>query len=116
MDNLDTPGPVLPATPCKLYSGEWGARVQGSPVVGTVVEIETRRGTSWKARVTAVHHSDATGAVCSTESLDPKPAKPARGRGRGRRGSSYTRFSSGAEVYQNRNGRCEDAPCCGCCS
>lgn len=31
-------------------------------------------------------------------------------------GSSYTRFSSGAEVYTNRNGRCEDAPCCGCCS
>lgn len=31
-------------------------------------------------------------------------------------GSSYTRFSSGAEVYRNRNGRCEDAPCCGCCS
>jgi hypothetical protein len=28
----------------------------------------------------------------------------------------YTRFSSGAEVYQNRRGRCEDAPCCGCCS
>ena len=32
------------------------------------------------------------------------------------RGSSYTRFSSGAEVYTNRRGRCEDAPCCGCCS
>lgn len=31
-------------------------------------------------------------------------------------GSSYTRFSGGAEVYTNRNGRCEDAPCCGCCS
>ncbi len=29
---------------------------------------------------------------------------------------SYTRFSSGAEVYTNRRGRCEDAPCCGCCS
>jgi len=27
-----------------------------------------------------------------------------------------TRFSSGAETYRNRNGRCEDAPCCGCCS
>lgn len=27
-----------------------------------------------------------------------------------------TRFSSGAVVYQNRRGRCEDAPCCGCCS
>jgi len=30
--------------------------------------------------------------------------------------STYTRFSSGAEVYTNRAGRCEDAPCCGCCS
>ena len=29
---------------------------------------------------------------------------------------SVTRFSSGAEVYRNRNGLCEDAPCCGCCS
>lgn len=25
-------------------------------------------------------------------------------------------FSSGAEMYQNKRGRCEDAPCCGCCS
>lgn len=33
-----------------------------------------------------------------------------------RYGSVYTRFSSGAEVYRNRAGRCEDAPCCGCCS
>ena len=30
--------------------------------------------------------------------------------------STYTRFSSGAEIYQNKRGRCEDAPCCGCCS
>lgn len=30
--------------------------------------------------------------------------------------SHYTRFSSGHEVYTNRKGRCEDAPCCGCCS
>lgn len=30
--------------------------------------------------------------------------------------SNYTRFSSGAEVYTNKRGRCEDAPCCGCCS
>jgi hypothetical protein len=44
------------------------------------------------------------------------PARPA-GRGRfSRYGSTYTRFSSGAEVYTNRRGRCEDAPCCGCCS
>jgi hypothetical protein len=30
--------------------------------------------------------------------------------------STVVRFSSGAEIYQNRRGRCEDAPCCGCCS
>lgn len=30
--------------------------------------------------------------------------------------SRYTRFSSGAEVFTNARGRCEDAPCCGCCS
>lgn len=30
--------------------------------------------------------------------------------------STYTRFADGAEAYVNRNGRCEDAPCCGCCS
>jgi hypothetical protein len=30
--------------------------------------------------------------------------------------SHYTRFASGAEVFTNKRGRCEDAPCCGCCS
>jgi hypothetical protein len=27
-----------------------------------------------------------------------------------------TRFNSGPTIYQNACGRCEDAPCCGCCS
>lgn len=27
-----------------------------------------------------------------------------------------TTFNSGDTVYVNRRGRCEDAPCCGCCS
>lgn len=26
------------------------------------------------------------------------------------------RFNSGAVAYVNSRGRCEDAPCCGCCS
>ena len=37
----------------------------------------------------------------------------------GRTGRSevvVTRFNSGATVTQNRRGRCEDAPCCGCCT
>ena len=38
---------------------------------------------------------------------------------RSRRSSAWagvTRFSSGETVYRNPRGRCEDAPCCGCCS
>jgi len=31
-------------------------------------------------------------------------------------GVSVIRFSSGATEIRNRNGRCEDAPCCGCCT
>ena len=30
--------------------------------------------------------------------------------------SHYSRTSSGAELYRNKQGRCEDAPCCGCCN
>lgn len=33
-----------------------------------------------------------------------------------RYGSRYTRFAGGGEHYVNRQGRCIDAPCCGCCS
>ncbi len=45
----------------------------------------------------------------------PAAERPQYGR-RERYRSNYTRFSSGAEVYTNKRGRCEDAPCCGCCS
>jgi len=30
--------------------------------------------------------------------------------------SNFSRTSSGAELYRNKQGRCEDAPCCGCCN
>lgn len=45
-------------------------------------------------------------------------AGPAQDRGRFRAGSRSNsfRFSSGATMYQNKRGRCIDAPCCGCCS
>ena len=29
---------------------------------------------------------------------------------------SYEVRTSGGTFYQNRSGRCEDAPCCGCCT
>lgn len=44
------------------------------------------------------------------------PAKVNQAPPRQSAGSRYTRFSGGGEHYVNRRGRCEDAPCCGCCS
>lgn len=32
------------------------------------------------------------------------------------RGVSHVWNSGGKEFYRNRRGRCEDAPCCGCCN
>jgi hypothetical protein len=46
----------------------------------------------------------------------PSQATLANDRRLARRGLSVTRFSSGAVVTQNSRGRCEDAPCCGCCT
>lgn len=31
-------------------------------------------------------------------------------------GVSHVWNSGGREFYRNRSGRCEDAPCCGCCN
>jgi len=42
----------------------------------------------------------------------PRQPRPQRSR----YGSNYARFTGGGEWYQNKRGRCEDAPCCGCCS
>ena len=51
--------------------------------------------------------------------LDPETAQ-AVGRYMRRRfkkyRSNFIRTSSGAELYRNKQGRCEDAPCCGCCN
>lgn len=58
--------------------------------------------------------SAAEKARALVEAQGPAPARVAPRASRYR--STYTRFSSGAEVYTNTRGRCEDAPCCGCCS
>lgn len=46
----------------------------------------------------------------------PSPAVLANDRKLARRGLSVVRFSSGHVMTQNSRGRCEDAPCCGCCT
>lgn len=58
-------------------------------------------------------------AAAGPSTYVPRPRSFSRGGrryGRRARYAGYTRFSTGAEVYTNPNGRCEDAPCCGCCT
>lgn len=45
-----------------------------------------------------------------------EPGTLASDRRLARNGLSVVRFSSGHVMTQNSRGRCEDAPCCGCCS
>lgn len=66
-------------------------------------------------RVPVAFAQVARDIVAAAGPVDPNftpRAKPRASRYR----STYTRFASGAEVYTNKRGRCEDAPCCGCCS
>jgi len=100
---METTAKGFSATPAKLRSGAWGARVEGAPGVGDVVTVTTKGGKSWEARVTRVLWAADGVALCATESLDrPVP----------RRSGGY----SSRRYYARRpRGRCEDAPCCGCC-
>jgi hypothetical protein len=73
-------------------------------------------GGSWDAaargwRVPADRAEEARAIVASAPA-----GRSSNRRGRSRYVSNYTRFASGAEYYVNKRGRCEDAPCCGCCS
>jgi hypothetical protein len=65
---------------------------------------------------------DPDGALGASvdETLDPQDeATIAAGRYLRRsleRGVSHVWSSGGREFYRNKRGRCEDAPCCGCCN
>lgn len=73
-------------------------------------------GGRWDSRLKAWMVPDEVAAQANklvSEAPAGRNSYPRRSRNYG---SSYNRFNSGAEIYTNRNGRCEDAPCCGCCS
>lgn len=66
--------------------------------------------------VPAGNAETARALVASAPVSTFQPAAPRPGYGRGSRyRSHHYRFSSGAEAFQNKAGRCVDAPCCGCC-
>ena len=113
------------AFPYRLPDRSWGASVEGSAVIGDRIRVTTRGGKSWGATVTAVVGEHAGRTLVASQGDDPPEARtrtehaPPRGRGRahpciGAR-MNHARIG-GRDYFQNPNGRCEDAPCCGCCS
>lgn len=62
------------ATPAKLRNGSWGARVEAAVEAGDTIQITTRSGKTWKARVMRVLWSDGKVSLCVTESAERRPA------------------------------------------
>lgn len=50
------------------------------------------------------------------EIMDEAPIPTYRPKFKSKYRSNLTVLNSGAELYRNKGGRCEDAPCCGCCN
>lgn len=66
------------ATPTKLRDGSWGATVKSTSIkTGDTVQITTRGGKSWTARVSRVVWSGNGISICATASLD-RPARSSR--------------------------------------
>lgn len=79
------------ATPYKLKSGAWGAKVQGTVRAGDTVEITARSGKSWTATVDTVVWSGSGVSLVTTAS---KPRSSGRGR-----------YATHRSPYGNRYGR-----------
>jgi len=66
---------MIAATPTKLRSGEWGAKVQTPHVhQGDDIEITTKAGKSWAARVAKVIWTGDDVAIVATCSAGYTPA------------------------------------------
>ena len=68
-----TNGPIAeyrPASPRKLRSGEWGVQAPANAKVGEIVEVTTRAGKTWFAKITKIEQASSEGAyvICTTTS------------------------------------------------
>ncbi len=81
------------ATPTKLRSGDWGAKIHGTVAIGDEITITTRAGKSWQARVSRVVWTDGSVAICATTSPDRPQAT--------RRSGTWTGCSCGSREDSN---------------
>lgn len=91
------------ATPSRLRSGAWGAKVAGQVQQGDVVTITTRSGKSWDAVVSRVLWTDGAVSICATETAAAgRPARATRTR-TGCRCGSIEEYAQASDCPQ-----CED--------
>jgi hypothetical protein len=111
---------LTPATPAKLRSGEWGARVHGPAKPGDEIEVRTKSGKSWTAVVDRVVWTDGQVSLCATMSLARYLYGPS---GRPSDGRSNSRASTMCAECGERRGviECQDSSglvglCCRRCA
>ena len=97
------------ATPTKLRSGAWGAKVRGAVAAGDVVTITTSSGKSWQARIVRVVWTDGAVALCAPASLDRPSASSSSSRRRDGGRGEWTGCSCGS-----RDGEYSDRNCASC--
>jgi hypothetical protein len=88
LHKLETPqtnkAPIMSqsATPAKLKTGGWGARVKGPAKPGDALTITSAGGKSWDATVVRVVWTDGQVSLCATASSD-RPSSTGRCKGCG---------------------------------
>lgn len=92
------------------------AKVSKGDVIGVVSKGKVTCNRCAVARLEGAHEEDLEEGDHDERDWPPPPSVLASDRRLARRGLTVVRFSSGAVMTQNSRGRCEDAPCCGCCS
>jgi hypothetical protein len=100
-----------------LNTGKAGVEIRFSarPDANVLARLKAN-GWRWSRFAACWYQKDSEEARQFAEAFAGEAAIVAVPAAASRYRSNYTRFSSGAEVYTNKNGRCEDAPCCGCCT
>ncbi len=77
---------TMTASPAKLKSGAWGARVRGTASVGDIVTITTAAGKSWRAKITRIAWTGDGITLAETASMDRAPSASAAPRSTSRYG------------------------------
>ena len=96
------------------FAGSWHVTGMGeAPAVGARVMVAKRAGRDKAVTITAIVTTGARWVASIAGDSNPRPRRTGRASGY-RYGSPDG--GEGRDYYQNARGRCEDAPCCGCCN